>query len=89
MATRITHREMRNQSGDILRRAAAGEIFEVTNNGVVAAQIGPPQRDLIDELIAAGQATPATRPISSLRDIKRVKSDISTKEILDDLRGRW
>jgi antitoxin (DNA-binding transcriptional repressor) of toxin-antitoxin stability system len=89
MATRITHREMRNQSGDILRRAAAGEIFEVTNNGVVAAQIGPPQRDLIDELIASGQARAATR---SIRDLPRPgpnASGLTAKEILDDIRGPW
>ena len=38
----VTHREMRNNSGDILRAVAAGESVQVTNHGVLAAVISPP-----------------------------------------------
>ncbi|GAA2098567.1 MULTISPECIES: type II toxin-antitoxin system Phd/YefM family antitoxin [Brevibacterium] len=41
MAT-ITHRELRNNSADVLRRVAAGEAMEVTNHGVVVAHLSPP-----------------------------------------------
>ena len=39
--TIITHRELRNNSADVLRRVAAGEAMEVTNNGTVVAYISP------------------------------------------------
>jgi prevent-host-death family protein len=38
---RITHRELRNNTADVLRRVAAGEAMEVTNRGVVVAHISP------------------------------------------------
>ena len=41
----VTHREMRNQSGDILRHVADGETIQVTNHGRVAALIVPPGAD--------------------------------------------
>ena len=46
----VTHREMRNNSGQILREVAAGETYQVTNNGVVAAIISPPYASELDRL---------------------------------------
>jgi prevent-host-death family protein len=86
---RVTHREMRNNSGEILRRVAAGETIEVTNNGRVAAHIIPPPKSILDELEEQGQLTRPTLPQSGLSQIKRVKLPVSTKEIIDDVRGRW
>lgn len=86
---RITHREMRNNSGEILRRVAAGESIEVTNNGRVAAVLVPPRRDTLEDLVARGEVRPARAPISTLASIEPVDSPVSTKEILDDLKGRW
>ena len=40
---RISHRELRNNSGEILRQVQEGKVFEITNNGVVVAQIVAPQ----------------------------------------------
>ncbi len=37
----ISHRELRNQSAEVLRRVADGEAFEVTNHGVVVAHLSP------------------------------------------------
>ncbi len=51
---RISHRELRNNSGEILRRVQDGEVFEITNNGVVVAQIVAPQsEDKLDVAIPA------------------------------------
>lgn len=86
---RVTHREMRNTSGEILRAVAAGETVQVTNNGRVAALIVPPPHDLIEDLIARGAARAPLRDRSTLRDIERVTLPVSTKEILDDLRNPW
>lgn len=38
----VTHREMLNNSGEILRAVSAGETVQVTNHGQVAAVISPP-----------------------------------------------
>ena len=40
MAT-ISHRELRNNSAEVLRRVAAGEAMRVTNRGVVVAYLSP------------------------------------------------
>lgn len=86
----VTHREMRNSSGEILRLVAAGERIQVTNNGVVAAVIGPPGGDQLDELIAKGQARPAVRPVSALGRVKRSHAGgVSSTELRDEIRGKW
>jgi prevent-host-death family protein len=63
----VTHREMRNQSGEILRQVAAGETIQVTDNGRVAALIVPPNTDPLTDLISRGQVRVARTPPSSLR----------------------
>jgi prevent-host-death family protein len=85
----ITHREMRNQSGEILRRVADGETIEVTNHGERAALIVPPGIDPLADLGARGQMRPARRPPSSLRSVVRRKAAARSEEILADVRGRW
>lgn len=55
--TRISQREMRNQSGEILRRVEAGESFVVTSRGREVAQLIPlwrPSNPERDRLIAKG-----------------------------------
>ncbi|MFP5322957.1 MAG: type II toxin-antitoxin system Phd/YefM family antitoxin [Acidimicrobiia bacterium] len=37
----ISHRQLRNDSAEVLRRAARGELLLITNNGQPAAVIGP------------------------------------------------
>ena len=44
MTRTINQRELRNDSGEILRAVEAGESFVVTRNGVPAAQIVPLRR---------------------------------------------
>jgi prevent-host-death family protein len=85
----VTHREMRNQSGDILRHVADGETIRVTNNGRVAALIVPPGTDPFADLVSRGQVRVARNPTSSLRSIVRRKSTADSQAIMADVRGRW
>lgn len=85
----VTHREMRNNSGEILRAVAAGESVQVTNNGQVAAIISPPSGDSLTELVARGQARPARKPLASLQAVRRGKASRTSAEIVTDSRGRW
>jgi prevent-host-death family protein len=85
----ITHRQMRNDSADVLRRVAAGETILVTNNGQPAAVIGPPPADALALLSAQGVLRNALAEPASLRSIKRTTSSKTTAEIVADTRGRW
>ena len=84
----VTHREMRNSSGEILRAVAAGETIRVTNNGRIAALIVPPPADPIAELVDRGRARPAIAP-RRFSEIVRAQSDLTTAEIIEDLRNPW
>jgi prevent-host-death family protein len=85
----VTHREMRNNSGDILRAVAAGETIEVTNNGQVAAVISPPGGNALVRLQAQGNARSARRPLADLALIQRRKAKRSSAELVEDVRGLW
>jgi prevent-host-death family protein len=85
----ITHRQMRNDSADVLRRVAAGETILVTNSGQPAAVIGPPPGDPLVLLAAQGQLREAVDSPASLRSITRRRSKRTTAEIVADVRGRW
>jgi prevent-host-death family protein len=85
----VTHREMRNDSGAILRAVADGESFQVTNRGRVAAVISPPTQDSLGELAAQGSVRLARRPLADLSMIKRRASKLSAAELVADARGRW
>lgn len=85
----ITHRQMRNESADVLRRVASGETILVTNNGQPAAVIGPPPDDVVSQLAANGQLRAALDSPARLRSLKRRKSTKTTAEIVADVRGQW
>lgn len=85
----VTHREMRNRSGEILRRVEAGESVLVSNNGHLAALIVPVGGDALDGLIARGEARAARTGSDALAQITRAISPVSTRELIDDSRGRW
>lgn len=86
---RITHREMRNRSGEILRRVAGGESIEITNSGRVAAVIVPATPSALDDLIERGEVRPAQGDLKELLAIKRERASRPSSEILADVRGRW
>jgi prevent-host-death family protein len=85
----VTHREMRNRSGEILRRVAAGESVQVSNNGRPTAMIVPLGGSTLDGLIARGEARPARTGLDELVSITRVVSPMSSADLVDDSRGRW
>jgi prevent-host-death family protein len=85
----VTHREMRNRSGEILRRVEAGESVQVSNNGHLAAIIVPVGGSVLDGLINRGEARPARTGIESLLAIQRVASPLGSGELIADIRGRW
>lgn len=78
---RIAHRDLRNNSSEILRRVAAGESFEVTNHGVVVAVLRPPT-DTGDLPIVK----PATRRGGWLELRPVAGNGRPTQEVLDELR---
>lgn len=84
----VTHREMRNSSGEILRAVAAGESVQVTNNGQVAAVIVPPATDVLSQLEERGQLRRATGRMTDLASIDRTRASLSTTEMIRDVRGR-
>jgi len=85
----VTHREMRNRSGEILRRVQAGESVQVSNNGRLAALIVPIGDDSLAALIARGAARPARTSPATLAQLTPVESPRSAQELLEDSRGRW
>lgn len=85
----ITHRQMRNDSAEVLRRVAAGETLLVTNHGRPAAVIAPPPEDVLADLVARGQLREALNPPASLLTITRRPTKRATAEIIADVRGPW
>jgi prevent-host-death family protein len=83
----VTHRQLRNDSGEVLRRVAAGETILVTNHGRPAAVIGPPSAGVLEDLAAHGQLRAATASPTSLRTIRRKRSSRTSAEIVADTRG--
>ena len=64
---RIGIRELRQHASRWVRRAAAGESFEVTDRGRPAARLVPPAAlEGIEKLRAEGRTTPPTRDLLEL-----------------------
>ena len=80
----ISHRELRNESGRILREVQQGETFVITNNGQPVAEIVPMQRQPL-----TGVVVQRRRRRGGLRDLIPAPgvSGRSAREVLDELRG--
>lgn len=81
-ARRIPHRELRNQSSEILREVQAGESFEISNHGEIVAVLSPPTR--------RGQPSLRVRRArrqAGFSKLPRVRLDTPAQEAIDDLRG--
>lgn len=76
----ITQRELRNDNAAIMRAVEAGESFVVTKYGAPVARIEPAT---VPELPVASAATVR----GGFGDLTRVASALSTREVLEDLRG--
>lgn len=84
----ISHRELRNNSAEVLRMVSAGETIEVTNHGKVAAVLVPPSLTPYERLMAAGKVRePRKDRVVDLRNIRRVIAPVSSTEIIADVRG--
>ncbi len=75
----VTHREMRNSSGEILRAVAAGESFVITNNGVPVAELAP---------IGTQRPARPARIKGRFSEIPRISlpTGVTAQQILDELR---
>jgi prevent-host-death family protein len=77
----ITHRELRNRSGEVLRAVAQGETYEVTNHGRVVARLVPAG----DEPGLRPVRAAVARPVWS--ELPRQLVDGHSDDVLDELRG--
>lgn len=84
----ISQREMRNNSGEILRRVAAGETLFVSNGGKLAAMLVPVSESSRKRMIAAGGIIPASRPlnIAAWRPVE-LPGAAPSETVLAELRG--
>ena len=83
----ITHREMRNNSGAVLKRVAAGETLIITNNGKPAALLSPIAPTNHELLTAQGRLRPGVVPFDVAALPPPVRTLTSVDEMLDDDRG--
>lgn len=83
----LSQRELRNESGRVLRAVSEGQSFVLTNGGVPVGRLVP--------LDAPTPGLPVTRPARrrggwAALGIERKRSDDGLDAILDDLRAdRW
>jgi prevent-host-death family protein len=72
MAREITQRELRNESGEIMRRLDEGETFIVTRNGVPVGELAPLRRH---RFVAAEAAVSLFRAAPQV-DYRRFRDDL-------------
>jgi prevent-host-death family protein len=72
MIREITQRELRNQSGDIMRGLDRGEHYVVTRNGVPVGELVPVRRNRFVSADAVIDAFASAAPI----DAARFRSDV-------------
>ncbi|GAA1952917.1 hypothetical protein GCM10009798_10150 [Nocardioides panacihumi] len=77
----ISHRELRNESGRILKAVAAGESFTITNNGEPVAMIVP----LGDRRLGLPLSRPARRR-GGWSELPLYESEETIQGMIDDLR---
>jgi antitoxin (DNA-binding transcriptional repressor) of toxin-antitoxin stability system len=72
MAREITQRELRNDSGEIMRQLDHGETFVVTRNGVPVGELAPLRRH---RFVSAETATAIFRNAPGV-DFSRFRDDL-------------
>ncbi|HET6736474.1 type II toxin-antitoxin system Phd/YefM family antitoxin [Mycobacterium sp.] len=72
MSTEITQRELRNSSGEIMRRLDDGESFVVTRNGVPVGELYPLRRR---RFVSAETALAAFRGAPRV-ELDRLRADL-------------
>jgi prevent-host-death family protein len=79
VAREITQRELRNESGDVMRALDAGESFIVTRNGVGVGELMPLDRRRFVDRAAVLDAFAGAPRI----DAERFRSDVDRLTIQD------
>lgn len=72
MSREITQRELRNESGEIMRRLDEGETFIVTRNGVPVGELMPLRR----RRFVASEAAVAMFRSAPMVDYRRFRADL-------------
>lgn len=72
MAREITQRELRNESGEIMRALDRGETFVVTRNGVPVGELAPLQQR---QFVSAEAAIARFKGAAAI-DSKRFRDDL-------------
>jgi len=72
VATEITQRELRNNSGEIMRQLDQGQSFVVTRNGAPVGQLAPVRRR---RFVSAQSAVAAFQGASPV-DLDRLRADL-------------
>jgi prevent-host-death family protein len=80
-------RELRDSLTATLRRVQRGETIEVTNHGEPVALLAPLPTDRLQQLIAAGEATPPSRPLELPARPYPVTGEMSASEALEEDRA--
>ncbi|MCK0111784.1 type II toxin-antitoxin system prevent-host-death family antitoxin [Ornithinimicrobium sp. F0845] len=79
--TTISQRELRNNSGEIMRGLRAGQTYTVTSSGEVIGRLVPATASPLEHLVAR-----KARRHGGWSAIPRVTRAESSQSILDDLR---
>jgi prevent-host-death family protein len=87
MPRRVGIRELRDNLTTLMRRVRNGETIEVTHDGEPVALISPLARGRIDQLIAAGLATPARGPLDLSIEPSPVTGPMTASEALEEDRS--
>jgi prevent-host-death family protein len=72
VAREITQRELRNESGEIMRALDRGETFVVTRNGVPVGELAPVR----DRQFVSAEAAVGRFASSPAIDAKRFRADV-------------
>ena len=87
MTARVGIRELRQNAGTVIRRAAAGETIEVTDRGRPVAKIVPLRAaSVLDQMIAEGRATRAKGDLLDHKPLPPVPGKPLLSEILAEMR---
>ena len=81
MATQITQRELRNNSGEIMRQLDQGESFVVTRNGIPVGELSPLHRHRFisaETAVAAFRGAPPIKFDRFRADLDRAASQETT-----------
>lgn len=88
MGCSIGIRELQQNASKAVRRAAAGEVLQITDRGRAVARLVPLAPSAREELVASGRLRPARRPGAELPAlVEPPAGGPSASEVLADLRG--